>query len=189
VHLIRLSQQGDEQAFAALFEQYKNLVYKTALLMLDDRQDAEEALQDVFVLVYRSLAGFDEKKGAFTTWLHRVTINHCLNHRRKKGVAYDPLDEVTLSETADDPETTWDALVEKDRVEQAIAKLSEKQRTVVILRYYWELPYAEIAQILNVPLGTIKSRLDRSLRTLRQILDEQDKTACARPLSEEEIEL
>lgn len=93
LQLIRRSRAGDEQAFAAVFEQYKNLVYKTAYLMLDDAAEAEDALQEVFLRVHRELAGFDPNKGAFTTWLHRVTINYCLNHRRKWSPISLPLDD------------------------------------------------------------------------------------------------
>jgi RNA polymerase sigma factor (sigma-70 family) len=73
----------DEAVFAALFEQYKNLVYKTAFLLLEDTAEADEALQEVFVAVYHSYASYDPQKGAFSTWLHRNTVNYCLGRRRK----------------------------------------------------------------------------------------------------------
>jgi RNA polymerase sigma-70 factor (ECF subfamily) len=82
--LISHAQAGDREAFAALFEQHKNLVYKTAYLILGDAHEAEDALQEVFLLVHKSLPSFDPRKGAFTTWLYRVTLNFCLNHRRRR---------------------------------------------------------------------------------------------------------
>jgi len=91
--LIQRSQSGDEQAFAALFHQYKNLVYKTAYLILGDAHEAEDVLQEVFIKVYRSLHTFQPKKGAFTTWLYRITINHCLNRRRKRHLSFSSLDD------------------------------------------------------------------------------------------------
>ena len=84
MQIILRAKSGDREAFAILFEQYKNLVYKTAYLMLGETTEAEDALQEVFVQVYRSLSGFDHQKAAFTTWLYRVTVNYCLNRRRKK---------------------------------------------------------------------------------------------------------
>jgi RNA polymerase sigma-70 factor (ECF subfamily) len=81
--LIRRCQVGDEEAFAELFHQYTNLVYKTAYLLLDSAEEAEDALQEVMLQVHRSLSTFDPTRGAFTTWLHRVTVNHCLSRRRK----------------------------------------------------------------------------------------------------------
>lgn len=167
--IIHRARTGDRQAFAALFEQYKNLVFRSAYLILGNTEDAEDALQEVFVLVYRSLGSFDATKAAFTTWLHRVTINHCLNFRRKHNRALLPLDEVMLKSEFPDSH-----LANEEAIWQAIHALSEKLQVVVILHYYWELPYAEIAQILEIPLGTVKSRLDLAIKTLRKLLDKQN---------------
>jgi RNA polymerase sigma-70 factor, ECF subfamily len=171
VHVINRAQAGDREAFASLFEQYKNLVYKTAYLMLGNREEAEDALQEVFLSVYKSLSRFDPHKGAFSTWLHRITFNHCLNQRRKqRALMLSPEDApvVFASEFPDE------RLAESQAIEQAIWKLSARQKAVVILRYYWELPYSEISEILEIPLGTVKSRLDLALKTLRKVLSEQE---------------
>jgi RNA polymerase sigma-70 factor (ECF subfamily) len=167
--LIRHAQAGDHEAFAALFEQYKNLVYKTAYLILGDAHEAEDALQEVFLLVHKSLMSFDSRKGAFTTWLYRITLNFCLNHRRKRR--HSSLEDVSPTPAIHFPGAQ---LAEEDSLWRATRSLSDKQQAVVILRYYWELPYAEIASILDVPLGTVKSRLDLALKTLRKILEEQE---------------
>ena len=167
--LILRAQAGDREAFAGLFEQYKNLVYKSAYLMLGNAHDAEDVLQEVFVLVHRSLAGFDPRKGAFSTWLHRITINQCLNQRRRHNLVTVSLEDGPLAS-----EFPGAQLADKEAVWQAMRSLSDKQQAVVILRYYWELPYAEVAQILEIPLGTVKSRLDLALKTLRKTLDEQE---------------
>jgi RNA polymerase sigma-70 factor (ECF subfamily) len=167
--LIRHAQAGDREAFAALFEQYKNLVYKTAHLLLGDAHEAEDALQEVFLLVHKSLTTFDAHKGAFTTWLYRITLNFCLNHRRRKH--HSSLEDVLPTPATHFPGAQ---LAEEDSLWRATRSLSDKQQAVLILRYYWELPYAEIASILEVPLGTVKSRLDLALKTLRKILEEQE---------------
>lgn len=169
--LISHAQAGDREAFAALFEQYKNLVYKTAYLLLGDAHEAEDALQDVFLLVHKSLATFDSRKGAFTTWLHRITLNFCLNHRRRRRWRHSSLEDMSPTPAIDFPGAK---LADEDSLWQAARSLSDKQQAVVVLRYYWELPYAEIASILEVPLGTVKSRLDLALKTLRKILEEQE---------------
>ena len=168
--LIKRAQAGDREAFAALFEQYKNLVYKTAYLLLGDAHEAEDALQEVFLSVHKSVVSFDARKGAFTTWLYRVTLNFCLNHRRKRH--HSSLEDISPMPATDFPGAR---LAEEDSLWQATRSLSDKQQAVVILRYYWELPYAEIASILEVPLGTVKSRLDLALKTLRKILEEQER--------------
>ena len=158
---------GDLGTFAELFEQYKNLVYKTAYLLLNDAVQAEEALQEVFVLVFKSLSSFDRQKGAFTTWLYRITVNYCLSQRRRHRLSLQPLDR-DHGLGAIEPGVA--SLAEREAVRQAISRLSDKQRSVVILRFYWDLPYAQVAQILDIPVGTVKSRIDLALRTLRRDL-------------------
>lgn len=167
--LIHHCQIGDEQAFAALFHQYKNLVYKTAYLMLDSSDEAEDVLQEVFLQVHRSLPTFDPSKGAFTTWLYRVTVNYCLSRRRKRRLLMVSLEKIPPLAPAEHP-SFQDRLEDEEAIRQALSRLSEKLRTVVILRYYLELSYAEIAQVLNIPVGTVRSRLDLALKTLRQEL-------------------
>lgn len=167
--LISHAQAGDREAFATLFEQYKNLVYKTSYLILGDAHEAEDALQEIFLLVHKSLASFDSRKGAFTTWLYRITLNFCLNLRRKRH--HSSLEDVSPVPATDFPGAQ---LAEEDSLWRATRSLSDKQRAVVILRYYWDLPYAEIASILDIPLGTVKSRLDLALKTLRTILEKEE---------------
>jgi len=177
--LIRRCRAGNEQAWAELFHRYKNLVYKTAYLMLGDADEAEDVLQEVFVQVYKSLGAYDPEKGAVTTWLYRITINCSLNWRRG-WCPLVPLDRVR--DSVPSPE----GRMEEKAVWQAVDKLSGKLRAVVVLRYYWELPYAEIAHILDIPLGTVKSRLNLALRTLRKELEEEEASAGTR-LSQQEV--
>ncbi len=176
---------GDATAFAALFHQYQGLVYKTAYLLLGDAQAAEDALQEVFVKVHRSLATFDPQKGAFTTWLRRITVNHCLNARRRSiprlfSLADPAVDPAALVEDrpAFRPEELAISQEQATAVWQAVRRLSPKLRAAVILRYYEDLPYPEIAQVLDIPVGTVKWRLHEAMRILR--------TELAREASREE---
>src|SRR5688572_19527408 len=137
--------------------------------MLGESAEAEDALQEIFLQVYKSLSGFDPGKAKFTTWLYRVTFNYCLNHRRKKRPITLPLEDIAPAPKSEFPGVQ---LAEEEILQQAIGTLTDKQRAVVILRYFWDLPYAEIAQILDVPLGTVKSRIDLALKTLRNVLEE-----------------
>jgi RNA polymerase sigma-70 factor (ECF subfamily) len=167
---IRRSRAGDTGAFAEVFDQYKNLVYRTAYLMLGDAHDAEDALQDVFWQVYRALSSYDPAKGAFTTWLHRITVNYCLNRQRRDRVG------VALHDDHWDPAPGFaspEHLVESDdSLHRMLGTLSEKQRAVVVLRFVWDLSYDEIAQILDIPLGTVQSRLHGALKAVRARLAE-----------------
>lgn len=180
LQLISRAQAGDLQAFADLFEGFKNLVYKTAYLVLNDSGEAEDALQEVFLQVHRSLLSFDPQKGAFSTWLHRITLNHCLNQRKKRH--FSSLEDISTPLSTNFPGAQ---LADEDALFQATNLLSDKQKAVVILRYYWDLPYSEIADILNIPLGTVKSRLDLALKTLRKIIEEQEVNI--RPVSQTEV--
>lgn len=169
--LVRRSQNGDQEAFEALFHQYKNLVFKTAYLILGDTEETEDALQEVFLKAHHSLSSFRPSKGAFSAWLHRITVNHCLNQlrRRKRRAVLLSLDRTLPSSIGQMP-APGDQVGERETVRQALDRLTEKQRTTVILRYYLELSYAEIAKVLGIPLGTVRSRLNQALKRLRREL-------------------
>ena len=182
--LIRRSQAGDESAFAALFEQYRNLVYKTAYLMLGEAHEAEDALQEVFMRAHRSLASYQPSKGAFTTWLYRITVNHCINQKRGRRLQFLSLGQVHPAQMPRQPSPA-SGRGDRDMVVQAVQKLSAKLRAVVVLRYYADMSYADIAQTLQIPLGTVKSRLSAALRALRVDLED---AASGLRLDEEVIE-
>jgi RNA polymerase sigma-70 factor, ECF subfamily len=177
--LIRRCQAGEEEAFRLLFEQYKNLVYRTTYLTLGSADDADDILQEVFLQVHRSLDSYDPARGAFSTWLHRIAVNRCLNHRRGRRVV-DSIEKL-LADATEDGEPGSVALqrhrsaIERyeadDPVRRALDRLSPKLRVVVILRHYSDLSYAEIAEIMDLPLGTVKSRLNIAMRQMRDDLE------------------
>jgi RNA polymerase sigma-70 factor (ECF subfamily) len=182
VTLVKRCQAGDESAAAQIFENYKNLVYQTAFLILDSRDDAEDVLQEVFIQAYRSLGKYDQAKGALSTWLHRITVNRCLNWRRRWkffGVSLDETSENALQA----PVISADQRAEIEALRQSVRKLSLKLRTVLILRYYWDLSYAELSEILDLPLGTVKSRLNQALHILQMNLKDEY-APCTLPSSE-----
>ena len=161
--VIHRCQIGDEGAFEALFHQYRNLVYRIAYLMLYDSQEAEDVLQEVFLRVHRSLPTFEPSKGAFTTWLYRIAVNHCLGRGRKRRPSFVGWEEKAFCDL-ERAFSFQDRLDDQQAIQQALSRLSGKLRATVILRYYLELSYADI------PLGTVKSRLDLALKTLRKEL-------------------
>jgi len=169
--LIQRSQSGDEEAFAALFHQYKNLVYKTAYLLLGDAHEAEDVLQEVFIRIYRSLQTFQPEKGSFTKWLHRVTVNQCLNWRRKRRLSFSSLEEIPGLDPKGSAPPSPENMELTEGIQRMVSNLKPKQRAVVVLRYYWGYSYDEISQILGIPLGTVKSRLWKALRTMRKELE------------------
>ncbi len=163
-------QSGDVNAFETLYRQYERLVFRTAYLITGSREAAEDALQEVFVAVWKSRHTYDPSKGKLTTWLHRITVNQCSKKKPGKAPA------VSLEERGIDlPEMKRsqpdDILVSKqeyDRLLRAMDKLDTKHRSVLVLRYFNGLSYQEIAEALGIPLGTVKSRLNQSLRYLKE---------------------
>lgn len=165
--VIERSQRGEPDAFAMLFEQYKNLVYKTASLMLDSHPEAEDVQQEVFVQVHRHLQRYDPAKASFTTWVHKITVNQCLSRRRRqKLLRWFGLDTAEQWASIPSPE----AQLANEAVRHGLRQLSDKLRIVLILRYYHDLSYSEIQEILNVPIGTVKSRIHQALNELRHDL-------------------
>lgn len=166
--------------FEAIFREYKDMVYKTAYLILGDAHEAEDVLQEVFIKVHKSLDSFDSRKGAFSTWLRRITVNHCVTERRNRHLASLSLSLERLEEEGFDPEDAdsqrpEELAVKKEeshRIQRAMKTLDRKHRAVVTLRYFDQLSYEEIAQVMSIPLGTVKSRLNTAIQALRQELVE-----------------
>jgi RNA polymerase sigma-70 factor, ECF subfamily len=161
---------GDQQAYAELFERYKQLVYRTAYLMLGEAADADDALQEIFLKVFQALPSFDPARAGFTTWLHQITVNHCLNQRRRRGFALLSFQRLPAVALVQDPRPGEQRFADHQELRAALARLSPKLRAVAVLRYYHELSYQEIAQILDLPMGTVKSRINLALETLHQAL-------------------
>ena len=169
--LIEKWQYGDVSAFETLFRQYEKLVFRTAYLITGSKEAAEDALQEVFVSVWRSRHTYDPNKGKLTTWLHRITVNQCLREKARKAPVSVSLEEKGI-ELPDmrhqfQPEEISITRMEYDRLLRAVDELDTKHRSVLVLRYFNDLSYQEIAEALEIPLGTVKSRLNQSLKYLK----------------------
>jgi RNA polymerase sigma-70 factor (ECF subfamily) len=169
VALIARSLAGDDGAQAALYRAHVDAVYRVALWLLGDPHEAEDIAQEVFVQAFRALGRYDPARASLATWLRAITVNRCRNARRGRRpvqVSWDAAAEyaalaVDPGPDADLRQTLWAAL---DR-------LTEKQRTAVVLRYFEGLTFAEIAATLNVPPGTVASRMADALAALRHHLE------------------
>ncbi|GAB4444235.1 MAG: RNA polymerase sigma factor SigW [Anaerolineae bacterium] len=174
--LIARSLQGDEDAFAALYEACAPGVYRLAYGVLLHVQDAEEVVQDVFVYVYRNRDKFDPARGAFQTWLYTITISRCRNKRRRKWLPTVMLSHLVnqgLEPAGAHHETPEAALARRgvrDALEQALAGLSPRLREAVTLRYAQGLTYREMAEVLGCPQKTAESRVRLAHEALRQSL-------------------
>jgi RNA polymerase sigma-70 factor (ECF subfamily) len=166
--LVYAARLGDGPSFDALFYRYRDGIYRLSLAITKDPQAAEEIVVDTFARAYRALARL-EPDDTLRPWLYRVAINESYD-RRPRAPAATPLDEAA-EEVASSDERSPAALAERAETKRmvlaAIETLDAKHRNVVVLHYLNELPLAEIAQIVECPVGTVKSRLHYALRRLR----------------------
>jgi RNA polymerase sigma-70 factor (ECF subfamily) len=169
--LMEALRAGDVSAFEAVFQDYRKMVFKTAYLMTGSQEEAEDVLQEVFVSVWRSRKTFNPKKGKLTTWIYRITVNQCLSRRRRRKLALLSLEEKNIDlpdiKPSEQPEEVLVTRLEYERLVKAMNALDGRHRSVLVLRYFNELSYDEIAQVIGVPLGTVKSRINQALKSLR----------------------
>ncbi len=179
--LIRQAREGDQAAFAQLFCRYEKPVYHQALRLLDRPEDAADVTQEVFLKVWRSLPSF-QGDCAFSTWLYRLTNNAAIDllRREKKRRGDASLDDDALlwdARLADPAPSPEDALSQNElrrAVERGLARLSPEHRQVLVLREISGASYEEIGQILDLPLGTVKSRVARARIALAALLREDE---------------
>ena len=166
--LVHAARAGDTIAFDNLFYRYRDGIYRLSLAITKDPQAAEEIVVDTFARAYRALARL-EPDDTLRPWLYRVAINESYD-RRPRNAPATPLDEAA-EEVAVSDDRSPAALAERAETKRmvlaAIETLDVKHRNVVVLHYLNELPLAEIAQIVECPVGTVKSRLHYALRRLR----------------------
>ncbi|MFU8890759.1 MAG: RNA polymerase sigma factor [Anaerosomatales bacterium] len=161
--LVAAARNGDTAAFEALVRTHSGPVYAHALRFFGDPQAAEDAAQEVFIKVYRSIATFDGT-AAFSTWLYRVTRNVCLDMLRSGRRTPVPVDLVDVSLTApDDPAAE---AITTTTVEHAMRALPQEDRDALSAIGLFGMSYAEAAGVLGVPEGTIKSRVFRARKAL-----------------------
>lgn len=172
--LIHRFQAGDTSVFAELYERHYTRVYRTALRTLGDPAEAEDIAQEVFVRTWHALPAF-EIRARLSTWLYRVTVNACLDHLKSGRRKYErPAAEGTIDHhRADAPSPGAQYIAEERRllVTRAITRLPEKYRLVVILRDIEERPYVEIAEILDLPVTTLKMRAIRGREMLAKLIE------------------
>jgi RNA polymerase sigma-70 factor (ECF subfamily) len=184
--LVRQSQSGDTVATERLILKYQNRIYNVILKMCGNSDDAAELTQETFVKV---IEGIDKFKGrsSFYTWLFRIavnlTLNHCQRNARRMmrsldaeeqdpdGTARQTLKDFLSDDGAADPAAVAQSRELCAAAKKSLLQLDEPQRAVVVLRDIEGMSYAEIADVLNVELGTVRSRLSRARSRLREILE------------------
>ncbi len=165
-------QQGNLEALGVIYDRHRRLVYRTALAITNDPEAAADLLQEAFLRLYR-FAGRVDPERPLEPWLYRVTTNLAYTAVKRRHNWLRPLEEITewiAGSKKSSPQILAEMDEEAQRVQQAIASLPLNQRVVVVLYYINDLPLQEIAAILGIPEGTVKSRLHYGRLALRKQL-------------------
>lgn len=167
---------GDKQAFNRLVLLFQNRIYNLALNYVKNSEEARDLAQDIFVTVYKSLPSLRERD-KFSSWLYQIAINHCRNRYKKlsrrgffSSLSLDDEDTFLQLSGDDDPERQLQRDTTVLAVREAINSLGDAEREILYLRDLQELAYDEISQILDIPLGTVKSKLNRARASLKERL-------------------
>lgn len=185
------ARNGDREAFGRLVRRHQRRVYAAALHILGNHSDADDATQETFVKAFRGLAQFDGRSDFFT-WLYRITVNTALNSLRggKRGSALSQKSGTeaahvggrpeSLGQNAPDPAQKAQTSGEIARVLEAISELSPSLRVTLVLATIEDLPHKQIAEILEIPEGTVAWRVNEARRLLRQRLASNEPLSAAR---------
>lgn len=174
--------KGDKDAFAEIVDLYQNRLFQVCYRMLGNRHEAEDIAQEAFVRAYINIHTFDQKR-KFSTWLYRIATNLCIDRIRKKKPDYyldaevkgtEGLDMYSQIAASDElPEEELMKLELQERIQYEISRLPDKYRSAIVLKYMEELSLQEISEILDLPLGTVKTRIHRGREALRKQLSRQ----------------
>ncbi len=179
--LVKQCLTGDNLAWENLLHLHSRKIYNLCYRFTGRREDADDLTQEVFIKIFQTLKSFDPAQGSFSTWLNRVARNHLVDHyrRTKKDRVTSSLEEtsVRIEEKPARGEHPIERLEHRERheaLQAALEHLSPELREAVILRDLQDLDYAEIAQVLSVPQGTVKSRINRGRLELARLIKRMD---------------
>ena len=178
--LVEKARKGDMSAFEQLILNHEKIVYNVALRMFNNIEDAKDIAQEVFIKAFRSIENFDGRS-SFSTWIYRIAMNTCIDETRKrKGKASVSLEEEMSDEDgswkqqyADDGDTPEESMLRQEgqhEIMRALERISPDHKLVIVLRDIQGLSYDEIAEITDLTLGTVKSRISRARLQLKQEL-------------------
>lgn len=178
--LVESTLGGEENAFSQLYDRYRRPVYATVYRIIQHAEEAQDATQEIFVKIYRSLHSWDSRKAKFSTWLYRLAANHaidCWRTRYRRAEEQMPEDsgekamrESPLGEAIRSPYHEVESREKVDEIRQCVDSLPDLQKKVFVLRYFQELKLEEIAAMESCSLGTIKTSLFRATQSVRRSL-------------------
>jgi RNA polymerase sigma-70 factor, ECF subfamily len=183
--LVRRAQAGDRAALSALVQSQQTYVYSIAMSLMHNPADAADMTQEAFIRLMRSLGTY-RAETKFTTWLYRLVTNICLDGLRRRGRPVDSLDEPSSSQAGEDAQTAGERLADTDRwaqpeqeielresateVRQALQGLPAAQRLALTLHYFEDQRYEDVADVMGLPLNTVKSHIRRGKERLALVL-------------------
>lgn len=185
-HLLQRARDGDHDAFATLVTEHQRYVYNLAFRMLKNEEEALDLAQETFVRAWTALPNF-RGQSQFRTWLYRIATNLCYNRlpglrRSLNDLGNDVIVELPETDpTFDNPALGLESRELRSYLHKAIDELDEKYRLLISLRYQSEMSYEEIAGMLNLPLGTVKTGLFRAREQLRRALERYQELAWTTP--------
>lgn len=186
--IIAARDHQDEEAYAEIVHNFQDAVYNLCYRMLGNRVEAEDASQEAFMKAFTNLDRYDTNR-SFKTWLLSITSNHCIDRIRKRRMKFLSIDEplpsnlqLAISEDEPGPEHTTMRNQRSEYIQDLIEELSPDDRAGIVLKYWYDYTYAEIAEVLDTTESAIKSRLFRARRSLAEMMtrssatdaDEQD---------------
>ena len=176
--IIKRVQKGERDAYALLIEAYKGPVFNLVSRMTGSYSDADDLSQEIFIRAYQNLHQFNQDK-KFFTWLYTLGINLIRNHLKKNSNPIDPLTEINISSasrTQENPAAEGKLLAEERmiKLEKSLLKLPVDLREAIILKFYQDLTFEEVAAITGDSLSAVKMRIYRSLNQLKQLMDGSD---------------
>jgi RNA polymerase sigma-70 factor (ECF subfamily) len=177
--LIRLIVRADADALSELYDRYNRLVFSLAVATVGDDATAEEIVLDVFTRIWEKAATYRGEQARVSSWLSSITRYRAIDELRRRG-ARPQLESLDLAETSagtlrrvNGPEVVTELRLQRQRVHAALAELPEEQKQVLLLAYFQGYTHREIAETLDQPLGTVKTRIRLGMQKLREMLHEE----------------
>ena len=170
---VRKLQRGETEAFETLIRRHQKTIFNLVYRMLGDYDEAAEISQEAFLSAYRAIGNF-RGEANFSTWLYRIALNHATTRRKSMNTRQQRNLPIENTEPVSDPHPGPAETMEKkeirERVQQALNSLEPDDATVILLRDLQDVPYEEVARVLEIPVGTVKSRLHRARQALKSEL-------------------
>ena len=173
-----LAQKGDADAFTDLVTIHQNAVYNLCYRMMGDPYEAEDAAQETFIRAYKAMKSYDTQR-SFSTWLLSIAAHYCIDQLRKKRLKVTSIEDTPYLEIPDpgpNPEVSLTKREQQQRIKALLNVLNETDRAIVIMFYWYEFSYAEIAEVLDLSSSAVKSRIHRARAQLAKSWNERNQT-------------